>query len=165
MSVVALYEAAEYQAEVHLVFERVARELSGLLPSARIEHVGASSIPGAISKGDLDICVVVAPPTHSAATMVLEANRYVIKSDTHRDDALCMLIAPNGEMDVAIQLIAEGSKYEIFMRFRDALRESPKLVDQYNQRKRSLASASPERYRDEKSMFIESVIHGLHRSS
>ena len=46
----------EYQPAATHLFERVAEEVSRRVPDARIEHVGASAVPGAFSKGDLDIC-------------------------------------------------------------------------------------------------------------
>jgi GrpB-like predicted nucleotidyltransferase (UPF0157 family) len=29
------------------------------LPGARVEHVGSTAVPGSLTKGDLDICVIV----------------------------------------------------------------------------------------------------------
>ncbi len=153
-----LLESSEYQALACSVFEQVAKELSLLLPAARVEHVGASSVPGAISKGDLDICVVVAASGHPSTVKVLEASGYVVKADTLRTHELCMLLSPRKDLDVALQVVAEGSQFEFFMRFRDALRADPLLVEQYNQLKRNFASAGAESYRDEKAKFIEAVL-------
>jgi GrpB-like predicted nucleotidyltransferase (UPF0157 family) len=44
------------------------------------------------------------------------------------------------------------------MRFRDALRADFRLVEQYNQLKRSFVSMGAQRYRDEKGKFIETVL-------
>ena len=153
-----LLDPSEYQLAVRSVFEGVSGELTRLVPGARIEHVGASSIPGAISKGDLDICVVVAARDHSAAVQVLEASGYLVKGDTLRTPELCMLQSPRSDVDVALQVVAEGSEFEFFMRFRDALRADPNLVERYNQLKYEFASSGAERYRNEKAKFIESVL-------
>ncbi|PMG97990.1 hypothetical protein BCU78_05025 [Vibrio lentus] len=53
------YPAEQYQAACHEMFERYERDIKKLLPTARVEHVGASSILLAVSKGDLDIFVGV----------------------------------------------------------------------------------------------------------
>jgi GrpB-like predicted nucleotidyltransferase (UPF0157 family) len=153
-----LLQASEYQAVACSAFASVAEEVSRLLPGARIEHVGASSIPCAISKGDLDICIVVPPHSHASAIQVLEASSYVAKADTLRTPELCMLLSPRQDLDVALQVVAEGSQFEFFMRFRDALRANPLLVEQYNQLKYNFASSSAELYRDEKAKFIEAVL-------
>lgn len=153
-----LLDAAQYQSFAGTVFDEVARELIQLLPHARVEHVGASSIPGAISKGDLDICVAVPASAHADAVEALVSAGYAIKQDTLRTPALCMLLSPRRDWDVALQVIAAGSEFEFFMRFRDALRASPELVEQYNQIKRNAAALGRERYRDDKARFIETVL-------
>ena len=153
-----LLAAADYQPIAERVFEAVASEIARLLPEARVEHVGASSIPGAVSKGDLDICVAVAPEAHAAAVQVLQAAGYAIKGGTLRTPELCMLESLRRDFDVALQVIAQGSEFEFFMRFRDALRANPSLVAQYNRLKQEFASAGAERYREEKARFIEAVL-------
>jgi GrpB-like predicted nucleotidyltransferase (UPF0157 family) len=44
---------------VNAVFESLNAMLTALLPEARIEHIGSTAIPGAVTKGDLDIRVQV----------------------------------------------------------------------------------------------------------
>ncbi len=53
------YPAEQYQAACNELFVRYERDIKTLIPNARVEHVGASSIPFAVSKGDLDIFVGV----------------------------------------------------------------------------------------------------------
>lgn len=48
------------------------------------EHVGSSSVPGAISKGDLDIYVGVDPQEHASAVLKLIDCGYKVKADTLR---------------------------------------------------------------------------------
>jgi GrpB-like predicted nucleotidyltransferase (UPF0157 family) len=153
-----LLDPSEYQPAAHAVFKSVSDELIRLLPGARIEHVGASSIPGAVSKGDLDICVVVPANDHAATVHALEACGYVVKADTLRTPELCMLLSPRKDSDVALQVVTEGSRFEFFMRFRDAMRADPLLVERYNQVKRDFVHSGTGRYRDEKTKFIEAVL-------
>ncbi len=49
----------EYSSHVEFLFTKLSQELKLILPNARIEHVGSSSIAGSISKGDLDVFVGV----------------------------------------------------------------------------------------------------------
>lgn len=148
-----------YQAKAAAVFTRLARDLRGLLPAARIEHVGASSIPGAVSKGDLDICVVVPAAEHASAVSALQRAGFQVKNDTLRTDALCMLIAPMDDYDAAVQIVSEGSTFEFFMRFRDLLTQNPELVTRYNALKVRFAPLGPSIYREAKASFIQSVLH------
>ncbi|CAM3485341.1 hypothetical protein PAMA111031_04255 [Paraphotobacterium marinum] len=41
------------------LFEKYKNKIQSILPKAKIEHIGSSSIPNAISKGDLDILIGV----------------------------------------------------------------------------------------------------------
>lgn len=54
-----LLEPSCYQSLASAAYESVVDELSPLLTDARFEHIGASAIPGEISKGDLDIALQV----------------------------------------------------------------------------------------------------------
>lgn len=153
-----LLEPSAYQPLACSAFASTADELSRLLPGARIEHVGASAIPGALSKGDLDICVIVPAADHLGTIGCLEAAGYTIKADTLRTPELCMLLSPRADLDVALQVVAAGSEFEFFIHFRDALRSDGQLVEQYNKIKRDFATSDAQQYRDVKAKFIEAVL-------
>ncbi len=155
---VDLLEAKDYQPRARELFERLRAALGPRLPSARIEHVGASAIPGALSKGDLDVCVVVAAHDFDAALATLHGAGFREKADTLRTPQLCMLVADRPDVDLAVQLVERDSKFEFFMAFRDALRGRPELVAEYNQIKQTAAAAGQDAYRAAKSAFIERVL-------
>ena len=131
-------------------------QLPAALPLATVEHIGASSIPQAISKGDIDVLVAVAQADFAQALAALVALGYEEKNDTLRTPQLCMLVSPRADIDLAIQLIERGSKFEFFLTFRDALRADPDLVAQYNQIKRCANNSAD--YRLAKSSFIDEVL-------
>ena len=56
---------------VSAVFEGLNAMLTALLPEARIEHIGSTSIPGSVTKGDLDICVQVEQSAFPEADRIL----------------------------------------------------------------------------------------------
>lgn len=58
----------------------------------------------------------------------------------------------------AIQLVAEGSHFDMFIAFRDSLLAHPSLVAEYNQVKLHAAHLPDTEYREKKSTFIERVI-------
>jgi GrpB-like predicted nucleotidyltransferase (UPF0157 family) len=153
-----LLSPSEYQPLACAIFESLSDELSRLLPKARIEHVGASSIAGAVSKGDLDICVAVVAHDHAATVQALQASGYLVKANTLRTPELCMLLSPRKDLDVALQVVVEGSRFGFFMQFRDALRADPRLVESYNELKRKFSDSEAECYRAEKAKFIEAVL-------
>ena len=159
-----LLPASAYQGAAQKLFESYAKKLRQLLPAARIEHVGASAVPGAWSKGDLDIFVGVPAQQHANAVEKISQLGFTIKPDTLRTEALCMLDSV-GDQDVAIQLVANGSKFEFFLQFRDLLRAHPKLLQEYNLLKQEHKDLGHAAYRTAKSEFIEQVLHRCVQSS
>ena len=116
------YKADEYQASCESLYRKYALEIAALLPDASIEHIGSSSIPNAVSKGDLDILVGVNGKELENAVKLLSTIGFNEKSDTLRTPELCMLENSSGE-DVAFQVVANGSEFEFFVGFRDKLRK------------------------------------------
>ena len=151
-------EPHQYQSGVAQLYEEITSDVGRLLPSARIEHIGASSIPGAVSKGDLDVFVGVEPEDLSKAVQLLVHNGYVVKPDTLRDESLCMLENSAHEYPVALQIVANGSEYEMFLTFRDRVRQSKSLLKEYNQMKYLCEGMSENTYREHKSAFIDKVL-------
>ena len=150
------YEASEYQECNNRLFEVYRAKIISLLPTARIEHIGSSSVPGAISKGDLDIFVGVEPVELENAVLKLEEIGFFVKLDTLRTSELCML--ESNEPDVALQVVANKSKYEFFITFRNALINSPELLSSYNSLKKNCIFFSEEDYRKVKSDFISRAL-------
>jgi GrpB-like predicted nucleotidyltransferase (UPF0157 family) len=153
-----LLNPSEYQAEIAARFKDVRTVLSALVPEGRVEHIGSSAIPGAISKGDLDICLIVPAAAHANIVSRLISQGYEEQQDTLRTPELCMLNAPAVAAAHAIQLVASGSKFEDFLRFRDALLAYPALVEQYNAVKLQSSHLGAANYRAAKSAFIATVL-------
>ena len=154
-----LLAPADHQPRAQAAFEAVAHELALLLPDAHVLHIGASAVPGAISKGDVDICVVVNPGAHAVSAARLQAAGYTVKADASRSPERCTLVSPQPDIDLALHLVASGSAFEAdWVNFRDALRANAALVERYNALKRQHAADAPERYRAAKSRFIEGVL-------
>ena len=151
------YEADEYQPSCENLYRKYELEIAALLPDATIEHIGASSILNAVSKGDLDILVGVNGNDLEKAVKLLSTLGFNEKSNTLRTPELCML-ENNSGADVAFQVVANGSEFDFFVGFRDKLCESPELVQQYNELKMSCTVWSHEEYRRKKSAFIELVL-------
>lgn len=153
-----LLQPMDYQTAITSRFVLARAQIKRLLPNAVVEHIGSSAIPRAVSKGDLDICVLVAQSDHAPSAGTLIGYGYAEKLDTLRNEQLCMLEWHNaGEMH-AVQLVAQGSPFEMFIAFRDALLARPALVDEYNQVKLNAAHLSATEYRAAKAIFIERVL-------
>ncbi|QSB54306.1 GrpB family protein [Acinetobacter calcoaceticus] len=150
-------EPEQYQKKCAQLFNSYQKDISTLLPFARIEHIGSSSIPNAISKGDLDIYIEVKPEQFEVAIEGLKTLNFIEKQNTLRTHELCMLESLNND-DVAFQIVATGSKFTFFLTFRNKLTASPALVDEYNQLKLQCSHLDHDQYRTIKSDFITRIL-------
>lgn len=154
-----LHSAEAYQPELAKRYESVAENLNLIAPFAKVEHIGSSSVPGAISKADLDICMIVGVAQLEEVVQTLKRHGYTEKSDTLRTEELCMLVCNLPDNDHAVQVVASGSQFEeFFISFRNLLQAKPELVAQYNQVKRESVGLGSAQYREAKSRFISAVL-------
>lgn len=138
-------------------YEMHAAELRAILPFASIEHIGASSIPGAMSKGDLDIGIGV-KSEYFMATRALLSERYERNLTSTYSDAFASFKNDRATPPLGIQLYVQGGQYDMFTQFRNALASNPDMVVKYNALKESCEGMPMGRYRQIKSKFIESVL-------
>ena len=153
-----ILESQEYQPKARAVYERIAAAFRTRLPNATIEHIGSSAITGAASKGDLDVFVGVDRCEFEQAVAIIQSLGFMIKTNTLRTPELCPFESSNYAIDVGVQLVERGSRFEFFRKFRDCLNSDPQLRERYNQLKREAAPLGEFEYRERKSAFIERVL-------
>ena len=153
-------EPEQYQERCAQLFNSYQKDISTLLPFAKIEHIGSSAIPNAISKGDLDIYIEVKPDQFKFAIERLKTLNFIEKQNTLRTHELCMLESLNND-DVAFQIVVTDSVFTFFLAFKNKLIKSPTLVNEYNQLKLQCSHLDPDQYRTIKSDFINRVLNHL----
>ncbi len=147
-----------YQERAIAVFEDAELLLSAILPDARVEHVGASAIPGAYSKGDVDLCVAAPQDGFHEALGVLGEAGFSIRAGTLRTEQLCVLDAPASDVALSVRLVDAGSGRDAFTTFRDALRADPTLLARYNAVRIEAAPRGAAAYASAKDDFIRGVL-------
>ncbi|MEP6654838.1 MAG: GrpB family protein [Myxococcales bacterium] len=147
----------EIRPQVVETFEELRKTLAGALPDARIEHVGATAVPGALTKGDLDVCIQVERGAFSSADQFLAAlfNR---NTESGRTASFSSFTDDAREVPVGVQLVLAGSREDVFIRWRELLRRSPELLAAYNALKSNWHGRSHAEYRAEKGRFIEAAL-------
>ncbi|MEO4186170.1 GrpB family protein [Acinetobacter pittii] len=153
-------EPEQYQQRCAELFNSYQKDISTLLPFAKIEHIGSSAIPNAISKGDLDIYIEVIPEQFEFAIAQLKTLNFIEKQNTLRTHELCMLESLNND-DVAFQIVVTDSIFTFFLTFKNKLISSPTLVNEYNQLKLQCSHLDADQYRTIKSDFINRVLNHL----
>ena len=147
-----------YQEVAVAAYEDAELLLSAILPDARIEHVGSSTIPGAYSRGGVDICVAAPRDAFDEALGVLCEAGYVQRSLDDGDHRRATLAAAHGDVPLTLRLIESGSAHESLMRLRDALRADPTLLARYNAIKIEAGPLGTSAYADAKAAFFADVL-------
>lgn len=139
--------------------EAFARERARVLaavPGAAVEHIGATSVPGAWSKGDVDLLVRV--PAARFADAVAALRSLYDEHQLANWNAGFASFAARGEA-VGVQLVVAGSADDVaFRRFRDRLAAEPELLAAYNALKRDHEGAGEDEYRAAKAAFVRRVV-------
>ena len=152
---IPLVREEEIRGRVAAIFGRRRGELEALLPGARIEHVGSTAVPGSLTKGDLDICVIVSGEEFGPASRVL-AERLEIHQPENWSATLASFTAPGEDgIDVGVQLVPAGSADERhFVGWRDRLRADFELRARYDELKRRQQADGIDAYRAAKERLI-----------
>jgi GrpB-like predicted nucleotidyltransferase (UPF0157 family) len=154
---IPLIREEEIRERVAGVFARHKAELEVLLPGARIEHVGSTAVPGSLTKGDLDICVIVEGKEFEPASRVLAA-RFEIHQPENWSATLASFTATSEDVDVGVQLVPAGSPDELhFVGWRDRLRADPDLRARYDELKRRHQADGMAAYRAAKDRLIQDL--------
>ncbi|HEX2233979.1 MAG TPA: GNAT family N-acetyltransferase [Thermoleophilaceae bacterium] len=134
----------------------------GLVPEAEVEEMGATAVPGSLSKGDLDLLVRVPAGTFPAAREALGGRYAVHQLENWSPTFAGFKEELSDGLPVGVQLVvAESDDDRILRGTRDALRERPELLERYNELKRSFEGGDPQEYWRAKTAFLDDLWRSL----
>ncbi len=142
------------RADAEQLYRSVSQRLVRLLPTgSEIMHIGATAIPGCLTKGNLDILVRV-----DSGDEFAEADRALASLFTRRLAATATVFSAFDDRgsvpQFSIQLVARGGEFDVFDKFRDRLIASPALLREYNALKREHDGAPMAKYQSAQDRFI-----------
>lgn len=141
------------------LFERVKRELRGILPAtAEVLHIGSTAVPGCLTKGDLDVVVRVARDDFDAADTALAA-RFTRNLGSIRTNEFAAFEDEACTPHLGIQLTSKDGTFDGFHLFAAALRNDPALVRRYNALKLAHDGQPMDQYRAAKDAFVAEVMN------
>ncbi|WP_244507627.1 GrpB family protein [Methylobacterium phyllostachyos] len=126
--------------------------------SAETRHVGATAIPGCLTKGDLDVAVRVERADFAAADERL-ARLFARNDGSIRTEEFSAFADASRMPHLGVQLTVKGGALDLFHPFADALRSEPALVERYNALKRAYQNQPMALYRAAKDAFISEVLN------
>lgn len=153
-----LVDTERARAAAQALFKSLVPILTSCLPpSADIRHIGATAVPGCLTKGDLDIVVRIPFADFPAADAAL-SNLFARNHGSARTHDFSAFENASSNPPSGIQLTAIGGEFDSFHLFAEALLTSPQLVAQYNALKRDWNGTAMENYRRAKDEFIAQVL-------
>lgn len=160
------FHPAEQIAEtVRREFARVRDRIDKALPRANVKHIGGTSIPGALTKGDLDLMVRVDAADFGSARTRLTGLYTIHQPENWTPTLASFKEEPQQVLPIGIQLVAVGSDDDVFHLIGEAIASDRRLLDAYNRLKAEHEGADPETYLDAKTEFMDGLAARLRRSS
>jgi GrpB-like predicted nucleotidyltransferase (UPF0157 family) len=165
-------ECLEYDPHFPEVAARVATLVGGVLPQARVEHVGSTAVPGCAGKGVIDLLLTYAPGDLDAAKATLAGLGFQPQTAGNpfpedRPMRTGCLAHAGRDYRVHVHVVREDAgEVRALLRFRDQLRADPALLAAYVAQKRAIIAAGVTDtgdYSNAKGGFIREVIGGSER--
>jgi len=140
------------------VFEEQKKEILTELPYAEVHHIGSTTIPGSITKGDLDVNVRVEKKDFNRAIESLKQMYDINQPENWRGGfASFKTDADALEIDFGAQLTVIDSEEDVFLRNKAILQSYPELVEKLNQIKLKYEGKLMTEYRKEKYEFFKQI--------
>ena len=150
-------EQAKFRQRAEELFLKERKIILRAIPSADIQHIGSTAIPGSLTKGDLDIQVRVEQKyfqkAQNALLKIYKPNKGNPPTKTYasfKDDS--------AKIPLGVQLTVIGSKEDNFTALRDILVNNKKHLRAYNTLKNRYQGKPMREYRKAKGKFIEKVL-------
>jgi GrpB-like predicted nucleotidyltransferase (UPF0157 family) len=153
-------------------FREIADYLETFIGSSivRIEHVGSTAVPGLAAKPIIDIDVVVAEESDVPVVLRLIESagyRWVGDLDVGGREAFEPTSAPTFATHHLYLVVENNRAHSDHWLLREALTDSPELIERYAQIKRhnvELSNGDPDRYTALKATFVAEVLTDARRS-
>lgn len=154
---VELREAAAFSERAEAIVTRLRRDVLALVPSGELEHIGATSFGGGVTKGDVDVNLRVPRESFADALEALKAN-YEIAQPENWSSVFASFTDYTQALDVGIQVTVRDSEGDFLVYLRELLRTDPVLRESYDAVKRAASPLGMTKYREAKSAFFEGLL-------
>ena len=142
-------------ADARRIAAEVGARLAALLPAHELTLTGGSSVPGALTKGDVDLHLTVAPADFAATVTALRALYRVVHPEIWQDTLATFAV--DAQLPTGIAVTPAGSEHDHrFRRAWELLRADPALLAEYNAMKAGSAAG----YEERKSAFFTRLVSG-----
>ena len=146
----SLLPARDVSERAYRILADVRSRLAPLLPDHELTLTGGSCVPGALTKGDVDLHLTVAPADFGPVVATLRRIYPVVHPEIWQDTLATFTVA--AELPTGLAVTPAGSEHDLrFRRSWELLAADPALLAAYNAMK--LAGAGD--YESRKSAFFD----------
>jgi GrpB-like predicted nucleotidyltransferase (UPF0157 family) len=140
------------------VLTEVCERIAAMLPAVEVHHIGATAIPGALTKGDLDVVLRVEAQDFNSTIAKLRA-AFALKQPENWDPYFASFGSDTDyAMPVGVQLVIKNSEADFFLFVRDYLRSHADALAEYNQAKEESVARGAKDYWNAKNRVLAQII-------
>lgn len=138
------------------ILDQERRRLAGILSTPHeLVLSGGSSVPGALTKGDVDLHLRVRPAAFDAVVATLTGIYQVVRPEIWQPTLATFAV--EADLPTGVAVTPAGSEHDLrFTRTWQRMAADPALVDAYNDLKHKHRN-DPEEYERRKSAFFDEV--------
>jgi GrpB-like predicted nucleotidyltransferase (UPF0157 family) len=157
------YSFNPYDPAIVKRFEKEKKKILGVIPYARVEHIGSTAVPGLGGKGVLDIAVLVSKTKIASAKRDL-STQYEFRTLASKPTRLFFrkeVTINKRKNRIHVHLMHTSKEFQNVIILRDYLRSHPQAAREYAAVKRlaaKMANGDIEIYKTMKRPFIERTV-------
>jgi GrpB-like predicted nucleotidyltransferase (UPF0157 family) len=137
--------------------------LRALLPTCQLEHIGATSMPDGVTKGDIDINIRVLPDDFPRAVETLRG-LFPVAQPQNWTESFASFSDTSRPLPVGLQVTVLGSPEDFLVPLRDLMRREAELRREYDRVKRDAAPLGPDGYWAAKDALLTEIRAQMARS-
>jgi len=147
----------KFKERAEKLFLKERKRILHVIPSADIQHIGGTAVPGSLTKGDLDIQVRVKQKDFEKAQNAL-SKMYKPNKGNSPTKTYASFKDDSAKIPLGVQLTVIGSKEDNFTALRDILIHDKNHLKKYNVLKKRYQGKSMREYRKAKGKFVEKIL-------
>jgi GrpB-like predicted nucleotidyltransferase (UPF0157 family)/GNAT superfamily N-acetyltransferase len=153
---IELRPLADLASDVDAVLPDLRRDLLVLAPGAEVEHIGATSMPDGVTKGDVDVNLRVESHQFDDVVSAL-SDRFDVAQRQNWTRSFASFSDTRRGLPIGVQVTVKGSQDDFLVDLRDRMRGDPELRHQYDAVKREYAQAGRRAYWNAKNDLLRSI--------
>jgi GrpB-like predicted nucleotidyltransferase (UPF0157 family) len=137
--------------------------LRELLPACQIEHIGATSLPDGLTKGDVDVNIRASQGDFPVVVETLRGH-FSVAQPHNWTESYASFVDSSRTLPVGLQVTVLGSPDDFLVPLRDLMRRDAELRHEYDRLKRDAVHLGPDGYWRAKNTLLTEIRDQIARS-